>query len=138
MPWLKLFHIVSLIAWCGVLLYLPAAIAAGSGRTPSEIFHGPHGGMARTLFTVVATPAALLTIVSGTALILLYGLPGYWLMGKLTVVAAMVLCHVLCGALILRVERNRDAAVGARCAVLGTASALLIFAAAWLVLRKPF
>lgn len=138
MPWLKLLHIAALIVWCGSLLYLPAAVAAGSARCEGELFHSPHDQMARTLFTIVATPAALLAIASGTAVFLIDGTLAVWLIAKLTLVCALVLCHTACGVLLLRVEHDRQRAVGVACTMVGGLSLLLIGAIAWLVLGKPF
>lgn len=136
MPWLKVLHISALIIWCAVLLYLPAAVAVAKARADNAVFSMPHH-RARWLFTLVATPAALLAIISGTALFMVDTTLGVWLIAKLTAVAGMVLCHALYGLLIIRSENGLDKGVSATCAVLGVASMLLILAALWLVLQKP-
>ena len=138
MPWLKLLHIAAMLVWCGALLYLPAAVAAGTARTKGELFHGPHGEMARSVFTLVATPAALVAIASGTAVFLLDQTLAVWLVAKLTLVCALVLCHAACGVLLLRVERDRERPVHLACSVTGGLSVLLILAILALVLGKPF
>lgn len=138
MPWLKLLHIAALIVWCGALLYLPGAIAASSARSVGELFHAPHDQMARSLFTLVATPAALVAIASGTAVFLADQTLALWLIVKLTLVCALVLCHAACGVLLLRVERDRERPVGAACSLVGLVALALIGAIAWLVLGKPF
>lgn len=138
MPWLKLLHIVALVAWSGALLYLPTAIAAGTTRHGGEIFARPHDGLARVLFTAVATPAALVAIASGTAAFAADGLFAGWLAAKLGLVSVLVLCHAWCGVLLLRVERDRRVVVDRRCALLRALSLLVIVAIAGLVLAKPF
>jgi uncharacterized membrane protein len=134
MPWLLLLHIAGLVSWCGILLYLPALLAAGT----SPGFAVERLPLTRQLFTLVATPAALLTIVSGTALFLLHNIVGVWLILKLSAVVVMVVCHALCGALILRRERQRGSQPLLPCLALASVSSLSIAMVLWLVLAKPF
>jgi putative membrane protein len=137
MPLLKLLHFMALICWCGALLYLPAMIAAGT-RSSDELFYRDHAHLTRAVFNLVATPAALLAIGSGTALFLRDSLFDAWLIVKLTTVAGMVICHALCGVLILRIERDPQPAVGGQCVSIGVLIATLISLTLWLVLAKPF
>lgn len=136
MPLLKLFHFAALICWCGALLYLPALIAAGT-RSNDALFYRDHAHLTRMVFTLVATPAALLAIGSGTLLFVRDEVFAPWLILKLSAVAGMVLCHALCGVLVLRVERFPERAIGRECLVLGALITALIAAALWLVLAKP-
>lgn len=137
MPLLKLLHFMALICWCGVLLYLPAMIAAGT-RSRDEMFYRDHAHLTRTVFNLLATPAALLAIGSGTALFLREAIFDPWLILKLTTVAGMVLCHALCGVLILRIERAAEPALRRNCLLIGLLLSALIGATLWLVLAKPF
>lgn len=133
MIWLLLLHISTISLWCALLLYLPVLIRADSGP----------GGEAslnvspRLMFSHVATPLAVLAIFTGTLLFLLQGNISGWLLAKLMAVCALVVCHVLCGWLVLTIERNP----GVRCG--GRAMALVVFAATamltivWLVLARP-
>lgn len=137
MPLLKLLHFMTLICWCGALLYLPAMIAAGT-RSSDELFYRDHAHLTRAVFNLVATPAALLAIGSGTALFLRDAIFDTWLIIKLTTVAGMVICHALCGVLVLRIERMPEPSVNRDCLVIGVLIAVLISATLWLVLAKPF
>nr|WP_059392017.1 CopD family protein [Pseudomonas toyotomiensis] len=137
MPLLKLLHFMALICWCGVLLYLPAMIAAGT-RSSDELFYRDHAHLTRTVFNLIATPAALLAIGSGTALFLRESIFDPWLILKLTTVAGMVLCHALCGVLILRIERAAEPALRRDCLLIALLLSALIGATLWLVLAKPF
>jgi putative membrane protein len=137
MPLLKLLHFMALIGWCGALLYLPAMIAA-STRSSDQLFYRDQAHLTRAIFNLVATPAALLAIGSGTALFLRESIFDPWLILKLTSVAGMVLCHALCGVLILRTERLVDPALRRHCLLIGLLLAGLIGATLWLVLAKPF
>jgi putative membrane protein len=137
MPLLKLLHFAALIGWCGALLYLPALIYAS--RLRSEAWdHHQRAPVARLVFTLLATPAALLTIGSGTALFVRDAILGNWLFAKLTAVTAMVLLHALCGVLLLRVERQPQHSPRLLCLSLGVVLAILIAGTLWLVLAKPF
>lgn len=135
MPWLLVLHIAALLVWCGALLYLPALIAAGRAGEP---FAPAAEALPRAFFTRLATPAALLTIASGTLLFLGRGVHGVWLMLKLSAVTLMVGCHVLLGVLILRLENDPRRPLARRCAALGLLAALAIGAVLWLVLARPF
>jgi len=137
MPLLKLLHFAGLICWCGTLLYLPALVAAGTRQT-SELFYRDHAHLTRMVFTLIGTPAALITIGSGSAIFLRDGIVAGWLIVKLSTVAGMVLCHALCGVLVLQIERTPERSVTLRCLILGVAVAAFITATLWLVLAKPF
>ncbi|TBU71570.1 hypothetical protein DNK06_23720 [Pseudomonas daroniae] len=137
MPLLKLLHFTALIAWCGALLYLPALIAA-SCRSAQTAERPGHPELNRTIFNLVATPAAIVAIGSGTALFLRDGTFGIWLVFKLSAVAVMVICHALCGLLILQCERHPRPILSVACAALGGITLGMIAATLWLVLAKPF
>lgn len=138
MPWIKLVHISAVIVWCGALLYLPPAIAAAVAAEPPALFQDRGRKLLRVLFTLVATPAALVAIASGTAIFVLQGPLAAWLVAKLVVVGLLVLGHAACGMLVLRVERGEFAHLrGFSGAILG-ASVLWLATIAWLVLEKPF
>ncbi len=136
MPWLKMLHVATIICWCGLLLYLPALIAQAGGRIAADGSPTLAWNMSHRLFTLVATPAALLAIGSGTAIVLVEQPLGIWLILKLTAVTAMVGCHALAGMLIVRLEHQPAWRVTHYCAALSVVSLCLIFVVAWLVLRK--
>lgn len=137
MPLLKLLHLAGLICWCGTLLYLPALIAAGTRRSDT-LFYRDHAHLTRAVFTLVGTPAALIAIGSGTAIFLRDELVTAWLIAKLSAVAGLVLCHALCGVLVLRIERDPECSVRLQSILIGVAIVLLMTATLWLVLAKPF
>jgi protoporphyrinogen IX oxidase len=137
MPWLLLMHIAGLVGWCALLLYLAVLIplnteTARDSKSTWGLFPTP-----RFVFALLATPAALVAIISGTALFLLNRLIAPWLILKLTAVSGMVVCHALFGALILRQHDRPTRNLTLPCALLGTASAGFIAAVLWLVLAKP-
>lgn len=137
MPLLKLLHFAALLCWCGTLLYLPALIAAGTRRS-EPLFYRDHAHLTRMVFTLVSTPAALIAIGSGTALFLRDEILAGWLIVKLSTVAGMVICHALCGVLLLRMEHEPERSITVQCALIGAVVASFIAATLWLVLAKPF
>ncbi|MDX5375953.1 MAG: CopD family protein [Halomonas sp.] len=138
MPWIKVLHIATLLCWCASLLYLPAMLLAGAKGREAATFDTPVPVLLRFLFTYVATPFALLAIMSGTALFLVGQITGGWLVLKLMAVSGMVLCHVLCGALIVRLEREQFRFLVSASGLLAATSAALMLTVLVLVLSKPF
>ena len=104
-PWIKSFHIISMVAWMAGLLYLPrlyvyhAIAPVGSNR--SETFKI----MERRLHRGIMTPALIATWGFG---LVLAGTPGIvnwrmgWIWAKLALVAALTAFH-------LALSRWRDA-----------------------------
>lgn len=106
MPWLKLLHLAAVIVWSGALLYLPAVLgAAATGRRATD---GIAPDVPRRVLVMIATPAALVAIMSGSAIFLLYGPVVPWLAVKLGFVGVMVLAHGACAWLVLRAEARAD------------------------------
>jgi putative membrane protein len=138
-PWLKLLHMGFVIVWCGALLYLPALIAAAAAPAPpsSRDVHPQWSSLPRRVFVGLATPAALLAIVSGTLIFVSQGLLAPWLMFKLAGVGLLVLGHGACGVLVLRTERGQRGGVRFACHIVLISTVLCLLGIAWLVLRKP-
>jgi protoporphyrinogen IX oxidase len=136
MPWLKLLHISAVIVWCGALLYLPGLIVATASPAPGGLPTG-HARLLRPFFTLVATPAAMLAIASGTAIFMFNELMAVWLMAKLGLVGLLVLGHGACGLLVLRAERGLIRGTRPVAWLITSTSVVWLLAIAWLVLRKP-
>jgi len=138
MPWIKFLHIVALVSWCGLLLYLTALLCQLA--RPERLAQGFSPGappLPRLLYNSLASPAALLAIASGSLLFLLHGLTGPWLVLKLLAVSVMVLAHGLCGWLLLRLEHDHPRGVVAGSLLAGGAAGLAMLAVVDLVLAKP-
>lgn len=138
MPWLKLLHIGAVIVWCGALLYLPALVAAAA-RPERTVANGASGRvpLLRAIYTSVATPAALVAIISGTWIFAMRGPLAPWLMAKLALVGLLVLGHGVCGVLVLRSERGEHVGLGVAGRVVTVTTLLCLAGIAALVLRKP-
>lgn len=133
-----LLHIAALIVWCASLLYLPALIA-GIHTEQIQIVEPRHryGSVARFLFTYIATPAALITIISGSAVFLFNRTIEVWLIAKLTLVTALVIAHTLAGLLLLHTQDRSTKPIGRWCWILSGSLCVLIVAIIWVVLAKP-
>ncbi|MFL1467365.1 CopD family protein [Marinobacter sp. HN1S83] len=131
-------HMAALLLWAVTLLYLSTLIVdRHCGQLNLYEFPAEEDSLARRLFTLVATPAALAAIVFGTLVFVLNRTTAFWLIAKLTLVAALVVCHVLTGLLILRCEAGRVQHPRRWSAALLTVEILLMGAVLWLVLAKP-
>lgn len=133
---LKFVHLAALVAWCAALIGLPLLMMA-HGRTASQRQYVRFRLITHIGYIAVATPAALLTIAAGTALIFAARVFDPWLLVKLAFVAGMVLVHVWLGHLIQRSGEERRSHWRAQ-PLLGLALALPMIAAVLvLVLLKP-
>lgn len=132
--WILLLHISAVICWCGSLLYLPALIAGTFSVNEEQ----SHQALTIKVFSRFATPAALIAIVSGTALFLTGGIIDRWLILKLTLVVTLVLCHALTGWILIRTEQAPDKNFTLPCVAIGITAAISIPAIVWIVLTKPF
>ena len=135
----KAVHIAALAVWCAGLIALPVILQA-YGRSPA-VHTQPGFATFRLLshraYTRLVTPAAVIAIAAGTALIFLGHLRAPWLWAKLAAVAGMVLVHAWLGHVIAQAG---EAAGGYRLpsplpALLGAVA--LMAATLWLVLARP-
>jgi putative membrane protein len=96
--WVKAFHVVAVIAWMAGLLYMPRLFVyhtdAERGSVQSETFKV----MERRLYTVIMSPAMMITWVLGLYLAWdLYRFQGGWLHAKIALVILLTITHVLLG-----------------------------------------
>lgn len=136
---LKGLHVAALSIWCAGLVALPVLLQIYGRR--AEIHTQPGFSEFRLLihatYTRLVTPAAVVAIAAGTALILALGLREPWLVAKLAAVAGMVLAHCWLGHLIVQTAEGRGTyrmppPMIALPVVLAAMGAVL-----WLVLAKP-
>lgn len=138
MPWLLLLHISALVCWCGALLYLPALIS-GNNRSDQLATDAlvKRDALPRFVFTLIATPAALVAIGSGTAVFVANGIVAFWLIAKLTLVSFLVLGHVAVGLLAARADRLDQPRLTRYCVIVAGFIGCLMLTIVWLVLTKP-
>ena len=138
--WLKVIHIVSVVAWMAGLFYLPRLFVYHCGVPPgseaSELFKV----MERRLMSAIMRPAALVSLLSGVLLFIAGGFEvlQVWVLGKL---AAVLLLCVFHGALegylqrFARDERMKDARFFR---ILNEVPTLLLIIIVVFIVIKPF
>ncbi|MFN4129094.1 MAG: CopD family protein [Paracoccaceae bacterium] len=135
-PHFKALHLTALILWCGGLFALPLTLAlhdaAASQADYTRIRRITHFG-----YIYATTPAALVAIGSGTALIFLREVYVPWLFAKLVFVALLVAFHGWIGSVLVRVTETEGTHIPPRPALPLVLMLLPILAILVLVLGKP-
>ncbi len=97
-PWIKAFHIISVVAWMAGLLYLPRLFVYHAAARPGSEVAKILDVMERRLLKAIMTPAMIATYLFG---ILLLSTPGVvdwsagWIYMKLVFVMALTVFHFL-------------------------------------------
>jgi protoporphyrinogen IX oxidase len=133
---LKFLHIAALLCWCAALVGLPLLLNHYRGARIQTRFTEfrliTHYG-----YVAFASPAAVIAIGAGTALILVTEIQQEWLLLKLVFVAGMALVHAWLGNLILQ-SGERKASYKMPPPLIALALVLPQMAVVfWLVLAKP-
>ena len=136
MAYLKALHISTLLIWCAGLFYLPGLFAVHPQVTNSRDFRRLRA-MTRFTFVAVVSPAAVVAVVSGTALVFASQVEGNWMAVKLGVVSLMVFFHLYCGRLLAKLGAEPAARPAEAHLLLLLPPLVLIPIVFWLVLGKP-
>lgn len=104
--WLKILHVSAMVLWFAGLFFLPRLFVARH-RGERDAAAGYFNGTANSLYFRMATPAALVAVASGMALIG-FGPSGAWLVMKLVVVTAAVFLHLYMGVVLYELGQGRD------------------------------
>ncbi|MHA6723914.1 CopD family protein [Sphingomonas sp. RS2018] len=132
----KAVHIAALILWCAGLVALPLVL----GKHDTDETQADYARLRRIThygYTWIVTPAAVVAIAAGTALIFVRGAFVPWMFAKLVAVGVLVALHALVGhTVVLMSERRGEyeppTSVPLVGAMLATMTAVLV-----LVLAKP-
>lgn len=133
--WLKFFHIAAMAIWFTGLFFLPRLFITNA-REGASTDEGDLEAIGRTLFFGIMTPAGVVTVALGIALIA-YGFDGPWLPAKLVLVAVAVLLHVYLGQLLLDLGRGHARHGAFLYRVLSWGPLLLLLGIAALAAAKP-
>lgn len=104
-PLLKGVHIGALCLWCGGLLALPLMLTR-HGPTVSRDDYRRIRVATHLTYTLLVTPAAVITVIVGTWLIFLRETFVPWLYAKLVFVALLVVAHASIGRLLIKVAEK--------------------------------
>ncbi|MCE2948102.1 MAG: CopD family protein [bacterium] len=138
MLWIKAFHIIFVTSWFAGLFYLPrifvnlAMVPADSAAERDRLLL-----MAHKLYRFM-TPLAVLALLFGLVLWLVYGFGGGWLHAKLALTVLLVVYHLWCGRVlgVFKAGGNTRGHVFYRW--MNELPVLVLFAVVVLVVVKPF
>ena len=136
LAWVKGLHIAALILWCAGLVALPLVLSkhdvAEEQADYARLRRITHYG-----YTRIVTPAAVVAIAAGTALIFLRQVFEPWMFAKLVAVGLLVALHALVGhVVVLMSERRGEYAPPSSKPLLAVVLATMTVVLA-LVLAKP-
>jgi protoporphyrinogen IX oxidase len=140
-PWIKSFHMISVIAWMAGLLYLPRLFVyhalAPPGSPQSETFKI----MERRLLRTITTPAMIATLLSGSLLAATPGIIDWhkgWIWAKLGLVALLLIFQAALAhwRRAFEADRNRQSSRFFR--LVNELPTLALMAIVVLVVVKPF
>jgi protoporphyrinogen IX oxidase len=93
--YVKALHIIAVIAWMAAMLYLPRLFVYHAAATPGGELSQTFKVMERRLLWAIATPAAVVTWLSGVHIAVSGGhYHALWLQIKFALVIAMTALHV--------------------------------------------
>ena len=136
MLWVKALHIIFVTSWFAGLFYLPRLFVNHAMATDAATLERL-SLMEHKLFRFML-PLAVLALVFGLWLWLVYGISGGWLHAKLLLVAGLIAYHVYCGKLMrdFKFGKNTHSHVWYRW--FNEAPVLILVAVVILVVVKPF
>lgn len=137
MLWVKWLHIVFMVTWFAGLFYLPRLFVYHA-MTEDKATRERFKVMERKLYWGIMTPGGVLTIVFGLWLWFRWFGPAGWIHAKAGLAALLVGYHLWCGKLLrdFAADRNTKSHVWFRW--FNELPTLVLFAAVFLVVFKPF
>lgn len=137
--WIKALHVIAVISWMAAMLYLPRLLVyhceAETGSKQSETFKV----MEQRLFRFIATPAMIVTWLTGLWLAWDAGLfRAGWLHGKLALVLALSALHGINAKWVKDFAHDRNARSARFYRIANEVPTLLMIVIVVLVIVKPF
>lgn len=137
--WIKAFHIIAVVTWFAALFYLPRLFvyhAQSEDRISRERFKI----MERKLYRGIMTPSMVVAV--GLGLGLLWLQPAWlsqgWMHAKLTLVAALIVYHFVCGSILKSFAADNNTRSHVFYRWFNEAPVFVLLGAVILVVVKPF
>lgn len=137
---IKALHIIAVVCWFAGLFYLPRIFVYHTQTKPksesSELFKV----MERKLYVYIMRPSMILSWVFGLWMIHLIPewMEGGWMHAKLTLVVLLTGYHHICGAHVKRFAKDENNKSEKYFRVFNEVPTLVLLAAVFLVVLKPF
>jgi len=140
--WVVWFHIISVISWFAMLFYLPRLFVYHAEQADNGAFVAVVEVMEQKLFRYIGWPAMVATLLSGTALAILYPVniftTGGWFHAKLLFVALLVWYFFLCGHYMTQLKNSPHVKSGKFFRFFNEIPTLLMVFIVAFVVVKPF
>ena len=139
-PWLKVVHIVSVVAWMAGLFYLPRLFVYHRGVSPcsetSELFKV----MERRLMVAIMRPAAIGSLLSGVFLFIAgrFEFLQVWVLGKLAAVFLLCVYHGALEGYLRQFARDARVKDARFFRILNEVPTLLLIIIVVFIVVKPF
>lgn len=91
--WVKVFHVMFMVAWMASLLYLPRLFVYHADKVNHKILSNTFKIMEHRLYYYIGTPSVILVWITGLYLAFVLGIYG-WLVVKFFAVIVMTLYHI--------------------------------------------
>ena len=91
--WVKVFHVMFMVAWMASLLYLPRLFVYHADKVNLKILSNTFKIMEHRLYYYIGTPSVILVWITGLYLAFILGIYG-WLVVKFFAVIVMTLYHI--------------------------------------------
>ncbi len=141
-PWIKAFHIISVICWMAGLLYLPRLFVNHAEKAPvgselSEVFTG----MERRLLKIIMNPAMMATWGFGLVLFFMPGavdMNSIWIWAKILLVVGLTWYHAWLGKCLRQFAAGENRTTGRTFRFMNELPATIMVLVVVLVVVRPF
>ncbi|WP_298092008.1 CopD family protein [uncultured Sphingomonas sp.] len=132
----KFLHIAALVIWCAGLFALPLMLGKHeAGEAQSD--YARLRLLTHDSYAFIVTPAAVIAIAAGTALLYLRGVFVPWMFAKLVAVGLLVALHCWIGHIVILMSERRGTYTPPSPVPLLVGSSATMIAVLLLVLGKP-
>jgi putative membrane protein len=140
-PWIKAFHLVSVIAWMAGLLYLPRLFVYHAAEPPGSPTAETFKIMEGRLLRAIMNPAMIAVFVFGGLLLLTPGVVDWasgWIYAKLVLVAGLATLHHALALWCKDFAEDRNTRPARFYRMINEVPTVLMIAIVILVVVKPF